>query len=181
MILTTDIEFLLSAPMAASGYTMPGVPGNCLGKFASTTQLSATFLNNIFQDLTGAQNAAGQVDYACLFIYNGNASDTMLNPVVWLPTALLGSGNTATFAVGADPTTPSILGSGTAQAVVIQNPLQAPAGVTSWYSPSATQSGGVALPDIPAQDVAAVWLQRTATGLPSLNQLDIDVTFDTLP
>lgn len=181
MILTTDIEFLLSAPMASAGYTMPGVPGNSLGKFASTTQLSGTALDNLFPDLSGAQNAADQVDYACLFVYNGNGTDTMLSPVFWLPSGALGSGNTALFAVAADPTTPSALGSGSQQAVAIQNPSQAPAGVGTWYGPSASASGGAPLAYIPAGCVAAVWLRRTATGTASVNQFDVDVTFDTLP
>ncbi len=180
-IVVDEIEFLLSAPMAASGYTMPGVPGNSLGGYVSTTQLSTTALDNLFPDLTGAQNAADQVDYQCVFVYNGDESYTMLNPVAWLPSAQLGSGNTATFAVAADTYAPSILGSGSQQALSILNPTQAPSGITEWYAPSATSSGGVALPYIPPQSVMAVWIQRTATGTAGLNQLGIDVQFDTLP
>ena len=71
-ILVTDVKFLLSDPAAAAGYTMPGVPGNSLGKYASTSQLSATPADNLFTDLPGAQNAALQVDYECLFIWNSN-------------------------------------------------------------------------------------------------------------
>lgn len=180
MIVTTDIQFLLSAPQAASGYTKPGTPGNSLGLFVATTQLSLTPLDNLFMDITGAENAAGQVDYGCLFIYNNNADHAMLNPVAWLPTSLLGSQNTATFAIGADTTAPSPLGSGSAQAVVISNPTLAPSGVTTWFAPSATSAGGVALPNIPAKDVAAVWIRRTANGTAGLNQFTVDVTFDTL-
>lgn len=180
MILTTDIQFLLSAPQAASGYTKAGTPGNSLGLFVSTTQVSQTLLNNMFSDITGAENAANQVDYTCLFIYNNNADHSMLNPVAWIPTALLGAQNTATFAIGADITTPSVLGSGSAQAAVISNPTIAPTGVTTWAAASATYTGGVNLPNIPAKYVAAVWIRRTANGVPGLNQLSVDVTFDTL-
>ena len=41
-IAASDIKFLLSAPVATAGYTMPGVPGNSLGLYASTSQLSTT-------------------------------------------------------------------------------------------------------------------------------------------
>ena len=180
MILTTDIQFLLSAPQAASGYTKAGTPGNSLGLYVSTTQLSQTLLNNMFSDITGAQNAASLVDYTCLFVYNNNADHTMLNPVAWLPSGLLGAQNSATFAIGADPTVPTVLGSSAVQADVISNPTIAPTGVTAWASPSATSSGGVALPNIPAKYVAAVWIRRTANGVPGLNQVTADVTFDTL-
>lgn len=181
MIVAADIQFLLSSPQAGSGYTRAGVPGNSLGLYASTTQLSQTPLDNLFTDLTGAQNAASQVDYACLFIFNNNqASHTMISPVAWLPLSLLGPGNTASFAIGADPTAPSVLGSGSAQAVAIQNPTLAPAGVTTWQAPSATASTGVALPNIPSGYVAAVWIRRSASGSAGLNQFVVDVTFDTL-
>jgi hypothetical protein len=73
-----------------------------------------------------------------------------------------------------------VLGSSAAQAAVISNPTLAPSGVSTWAAPSSTFSGGVALPNIPAKNVAAVWIKRTATGVAGLNQLTIDVTFDTL-
>lgn len=179
-IVTTDIQFLLSAPQASSGYTKAGVPGNSLGLYVSTTQVSQTQLNNMFSDITGAQNAAGQVDYTCLFIFNNNASQSMLNPVAWIPSGLLGAQNTSVFAIGADPTVPTVLGSSAAQADVISNPTVVPSGVTTWAAPSLTYSGGVALPTIPAKYVQAVWIRRTATGAAGLNQLSVDVTFDTL-
>ena len=87
MIVAADIKFLLSAPAATAGYVLPGSPGNSLGRFASTIQLSSASggLDNLFIDLTGAQNAADQVDYACVFIWNSHATLTMLSPAVWLP------------------------------------------------------------------------------------------------
>lgn len=180
-IVAGDIKFLLSAPVATAGYVLPGSPGNSLGKYASTSQLSITNngLDALFPDLTGAQNAADQVDYQCLFIWNSHATLAMLTPYAWLPSGLLGNGNTAVFAVGADPTLPSPLGSSSLQAVGIANPVQAPSGVNTWYGPSTVSTNGVALPNIPAGDVAAVWIRRTANGAAGLNQFTLDVTFDT--
>lgn len=180
-IAASDIKFLLSAPVATAGYILPGSPGNSLGKFASTTQLSTASggLDALFPDLSGAANAANQVDYQCLFIWNSHATLTMLTPYAWLPVGLLGNTNTATFAVGADPTLPSPLGSGSAQAVGIASPVLAPSGVNTWAGPSTLSANGVALPNIPAGDVAAVWIRRTANGAAGLNSFVLDVTFDT--
>jgi len=180
MIQSSDIQFLLSAPQASAGYTEPGVPGNSLGLYVSTTQLSLTPLDNMFLDLPGAQNADEQVDYACVFIFNNNANQSMLSPVAWIPNGLLGAQNTATFAIGADITTPTVLGSSAAQAAVIANPTIAPSGVTTWAAPSATSAGGVSLPAIPAKYVQAVWIKRTASGTAGLNALTVDITFDTM-
>ena len=181
-IVAGDIKFLLSAPVATAGYLLPGSPGNSLGRYASTSQLTTASggLDNLFTDLTGAQNAALQVDYACVFIWNSNPSLTMLSPSAWLPVGLLGNTNTASFAIGADPTLPSPLGSGSLQAVGIANSTQAPSGVTSWATPTTVSANGAALPNIPAGDVAAVWIRRTANGSAGLNVFDIDVTFDTI-
>lgn len=181
-IVAADVKFLLSAPVATAGYLLPGSPGNSLGKYTSTSQLSTASggLDNLFTDLTGAQNAAMQVDYACLFIWNSNPTLTMLTPSAWLPVGSLGAGNTASFAIGADPTLPSPLGSGSLQAVGIANPIQAPSGVNTWAGPSTVSTNGVALPNIPAGDVAAVWIRRTANGSAGLNSFIIDVTFDTI-
>lgn len=183
MIVSTDIQWLLSAPQAAAGYAMPGNAGNSLGLYVSTSQLSQTNngLDNIFNDLSGAQNAGLQVDYACVFVFNNNKTgNTMIAPVVWLPIQLLGGTNTATFAVGADPTLPSLLTATSPQATAISSSIIQPSNVSIWASPSSVPSGGVGLPNIPPGQVAAVWIQRTAGGLAGQNQYGIEVTFDSL-
>lgn len=183
MIASTDIKFLLSAPQAGAGYVMPGVPGNSLGLYASATQLSTASNgdDNLFTDLTGAQNAALQVDYACLFIWNNNQSgNTMLSPVAWLPTGLLGVSNTATFAVAADTNNPSLLASSTPQALAIASPVIPPSGVTAWNASSPTAAGGAILPNIPPGYVMPVWVRRTASGVAGLNEFVVEVTFDSL-
>lgn len=183
MIASTDIKFLLSMPQAAAGYALPGSPGNSLGLYASNSQLSTTNSgdDNLFLDLPGAQNAADQVDYACLFVWNNNqSSNTMIDPVVWLPTQLLAGTNTATFAVGVDTSAPSVLAATSPQALVISSPIVAPSGITTWASPSSSSSGGLALPNIPPGYVMPVWVQRTAGGSAAQNQFGVEVTFDSL-
>ena len=100
--------------------------------------------------------------------------------MAWIPNGLLGAQNSATFALGADITTPTVLGSSAAQAAVIANPTIAPSGVTTWAAPSVTSAGGISLPAIPAKYVQAVWIQRTASGTAGLNALTVDITFDTM-
>ena len=115
-----------------------------------------------------------------MFIWNSHHTLSMLTPYAWLPVGLLGNTNTAGFAVGADPIMPSVLGSSGPQAVGIANPVQAPSGVTAWAGPSSISANGIALPNIPAGSVAAVWIRRTANGAAGLNTFTLDVTFDTL-
>lgn len=179
LIAPADIVYLLSAPTAVEGFIVGGVPGNSWGGFCSTTPWSTTAYDNLFGDITGPENAALQVDYACVFIWNNTMSgNSMLNAVAWLPTTYATPGGAAT-AVGVDPTAASPLsGSTTPQAVGIGGPTQAPSGVTVWASPSSTNAGGVALGTIPPGYVKAVWLQRTAQNNSPVNGQQIGLQVD---
>lgn len=181
-IVSTDILYLLAAPSATAGYSIAGTPGNSWGKYCSTTAWSSTPLNNLFTDITGAENAADQVDYACVFILNNTASgDSMLNPIAWLPTASDVAGG-ATVQLGVDPAAASLKTSSTAQAAVISSATTAPAGVTTWVGTSATNAGGLSLGTIAPGFVKAVWIKRTATNSAPLNNdgFGLQVDFDTL-
>jgi len=185
-IVAGDIAFLLAAPSASAGYATAGTPGSSWGKYMSNSQLSSTPLDNLFTDITGAQNAAQQVDYACVFILNNTASgNSMLNTVLWLPTSADVAGGT-TVQVAADPTAASVKTSSTAQAVVITASTNAPAGVSTWVSNVATDpaspsyTGGIQLGTIPAGSCRAFWVKRTATNSAPVNndgfgwQIDFD-------
>jgi len=179
-IVSSDIQFLLSAPSASAGNANAGTVGNSLGNFVSTTQLSSTALDNLFNDLTGAQNAASQVDYQCVFILNNTASgNSMLNTVAWIPTSGNVTGATL-HALGVDTTAASPKASSSAQALTIANATTAPSGVT-FVNPSGTNSGGVSLGTIPPGYVRAVWIRRTATNSAPLNNdgFTLEVDFDT--
>lgn len=180
-IVSTDIQFLLAAPGASSGYSAAGTVYNSLGKYCSTTQLSTTPLDNLFTDLTGAENAALQVDYQCVFILNNTGSgDTMLNVVAWLPTSGDVSGG-ATMSLAVDTTAPSSKTTSSVQAGTIANSTTVPTTIGSWVSPSSTSAGGLAVANIAPGNVAAVWIRRTATNSAPLNNdgFVLEVDFDT--
>lgn len=164
LIVPADILYLLAAPTAVEGFTRQGTPGNSWGNFCSTTPWSVTPYGNLFSDITGPENAAGQVDYACVFIWNNTLTgNAMQDTIAWLPTGLVTSGG-ATMTLGLDPTAASPLtGSTTPQAVGISSPTQAPSGVSAWAAASSTNAGGLSLGTIPPGYVKAVWVRRTAT------------------
>ena len=86
-IVSGDIVYLLSSTSVGTGFSGTSSAGNSLGKFCTTSVVSNS-LDNVFLDLTGAQNAALQVDYQCVFIQNNTASgNSMLNTTVWIPQA----------------------------------------------------------------------------------------------
>jgi hypothetical protein len=185
-IVAGDIAFLLAAPSASAGYATVGTPGSSWGKYMSSTQLSGTPLDNLFTDITGAQNAASQVDYACVFILNNTASgNSMLNTVLWLPTSANVAGGT-TVTVGLDPAASTIKTSSTAQAATITAATNAPAGVSTWVSNTSTDptspsyTNGLQIGTIAPGYVKAFWVKRTATNSAPVNndgfgwQIDFD-------
>lgn len=178
-MLVSEVQLLLAAPQAPSGYASPGSVYNSNGRWASTTQMNeAVALNNLFPDLTGPQNAAGQVDYQCLFAYNTDLTTTLVNVWAWIPSSsVVGA---VQWAVGADTTGASSHSATLQQAGYITAPTITPGTVTTWYGPSAVASGGAPLPNIAPGCVTAFWVRRTAVNSPAFQGagFNIQVTFD---
>ena len=181
-IAPSDIQFYLSNPTAGTGFSGIGTPGNSLGKYMSTSQvLSGVPLDDLFLDITGAQNAASQTDYQCVFMFNNTATGNFMHlPFVWLPLQLYTQGG-APLSVGQDPTGPVPFNQGTPQAVQINTPQSAPAGVTSFIFASMVYTQGLQIPDIPPQFCIALWIKRVAVNSPPLTPqtLSLQCTFAT--
>lgn len=179
-MIVSEVQLLLAAPQASGGYLSPGSVYNSLGKWVSTTQVnSGVPLNNLFPDLTGPQNAAGQVDYQCVFVSNTDLTSTMVNIWAWIPSGSVTGA--VEWAVGADATVPSLLSaSASPQAAQITSPTLAPSTVASWYGPAASASGGAPVASIAPGYVAPLWIRRTAVNSPAYSGagFNLQITFD---
>lgn len=149
---------------AAAGNTTAGTAATSLGDQISTTTLAEETLNALFDDVSGAENAAGTVDYRCVFIHNSNSANALQNAVVWLSAEVAGGTN---IAIGVDTTAASAIGSASAQALTVANENTAPAGVS--FSSPTTFGTGVSIGTIPAGSCRAIWIRRTATNSAALN------------
>lgn len=178
-IAASDVLLKLSTVAGAAGNSGAGTVGSSLGKYISTTQLSGTPLNNLFPDVTGAQNAASQVDYQCVFVHNNHATLTAQNVIVY-GTAETAGGTVS--ALGADTTAASALGSSSSQALQIANATTAPAGV-SFTETDFTDASGISLGNIGPGQVKAFWVRRTAANTAAVNNdgFTLNVAFDTAP
>lgn len=163
-IITSDLWFLLSVRTGTQGFTTAGTPAGSLGKWVSATQITDATLGNLFDAVTGDENAASDVEYRCLFLRNSHASLTLLGPVVWLASETAGG---ATAAIGVDPTPASIPLALSAQAVEVADEQTAPVGVS--FSAPTSKGAGLALGDIPAGQCRAIWIRRTATNSAALD------------
>lgn len=165
MAAITSAEILYKYSVAAAaGNTTAGTAGGSLGDQISTTQIPDATLNALFDDITGAENAASEAEYRCIFIHNSNSANALQNAVVWLSAEVSGG---ASIAIGVDPTAASAIASGSAQAVTVANEDTAPAGVT--FSAPTSFGTGLSLGSIPAGSCKAFWVRRTAANSAALN------------
>lgn len=165
-IASTDILLKLSVTTGTAGnQTAQPNPNLSLGKYISTTQITDATLNNIFDDISGDENAASTVDYRCIFAHNNHATLTLLGAIAWLFSEVAGGANTA---IAADNIAPSAVGATAAQAAQIATETTAPTGVGAFASPT-TKATGIALGDIGPGQCKAIWVRRSATNSTALN------------
>jgi hypothetical protein len=164
-IIAADILLKLATTAGAAGNsTAQADPNASLGKYISTTALG-TALNGLYDNISGAENAASTVDYRCVFVHNSHATLTMENTVVYLSAEVAGG---AAIAVAADSTAASALANASAQALQIASETTAPAGPLTFSSPT-TAGTGVSLGNIAAGQVKAFWVRRTAANTAALD------------
>ncbi len=156
-ITSSDILVKLSTKSGSAGNSLTSTPAASLGKYISTSQVSGTALNNLFDDITGQENFDSDVEYRCIFIHNNHGSLTAQNSVIYINSEVSGG---AVMALAADSTAESAIGSSSAQALSIANEDTAPAALT--FSAPTTRGTGIALGSIPAGHCIAVWVRRSA-------------------
>ena len=170
-IVGSEIKTRFSTTAGAAGNSGAGTNAG-LGKYISTTDWAGGSLNDLFDDVSGAENAASTVDYRCIFLSNTNGANPWQNAVAWLSAETAGG---AAIAIGVDTTAASAVGSASAQALIIANETTAPAGVT--FSSPTTQGAGIALGTIPNGSCRAIWIRRTAANTAALSGDGVTLTW----
>lgn len=153
-----EILFKLSTKQGDKGNELAAAPNQSLGKYISETLVSlSSLMDNLFDDISAADNQLEVVDYRCIFIHNANLVDTLHGVTAWisqLPSSV-------TVKIGVDPTAASLIDSASAQAVSIADEHTAPVGVT--FSTAVDSGHAVSLGDIGPNRCRALWIERTAT------------------
>lgn len=178
-VLDTEILLKLSVVTGAAGNANAGTPGASLGKYISTTEVVSGDTNDVFPNVTGAENAASQVDYACVFVHNSSAASDLLSAGIWIASQV--SGGTV-IAIGVDPTAVSAIGASGAQALQIANDTTAPNPASVTFSTPTTEGAALALGTIGPGQCKAFWVRRTAanTGAVAGDGATLTVSADTL-
>lgn len=163
-IVTGDLLWKYSVA-AAAGNTTASSAAASLGDQVSTTAFPDATLNALFDDISGAENAASTVDYRGLFIHNNNAANIFQNAVIYISAEVaLG----ASIAIATDNIAASAVGSGSTQMATIANETTAPTGVSAFSSPT-TVGTGLSLGNIGIAQVKGFWVRRTAANSAALS------------
>jgi hypothetical protein len=171
-IVSTDIVFRYSVA-AAAGNTTASSANASLGDQIATNGPTTAAANNVFDDVSGAESTAGDVEYRCLFGLNNHASLTLIGAVLAIDSETAGG---ASVQIGLDPAGVTVKGLASAQAATVANESTAPAGVTF-------SAGPLTIGDIVAGSVQGFWIKRTVPpGAAAANDGAVfSITGDTLP
>lgn len=121
-----------------------------LGGAATATEVSATALNNIFDDVSAAEAAAGDTEYRAIDVYNDGAA-TITGVELYMSTET--SSSDSQLDMGIEDTPANALNSTKS----IADESTAPTTVTFAHRTSGSK---LSLPDIPAGEYARLWLRR---------------------
>ncbi len=120
---------------------------NRLGGAATTTQVSATALNNIYDDVSPAEALAGDTEYRAIDIYNSGDAAAVV-AAVYMSAETTSPKSSIDMGIESSP-----LGSILSTA----DESTAPANVTFAHK---TNTAKLSLPDIPAGSYCRLWLKR---------------------
>lgn len=167
-IASSDLQVRLSTKSGAAGDSTTSTPNASLGKYVSTTTLTDNTVQNLFDNVTGDENAASDVEYRCIFVLNNHATLTWQAVKVWIFSEVSGG---ASAALALDNIAASAKGSASAQAAEIADEGTAPTGVGSFFAGTAidTKAEGLSVGDLAPGQVRAIWVRRTAANSGALN------------
>lgn len=161
-ILTTDILYKYGA---STGTSLAGA--------INVTSITDNVANNLWDDVTGAEAAAGTTEYRGFYVKNNHATLTWQSPFYWIDSQVSPTGSV--FAIGLAAAAVNATETATA------NETTAPASVT--FSTPVTKATGLAIPNIPATQYKGLWVRRVVTaGASAANATgSIRVEGDTAP
>jgi hypothetical protein len=145
-ITTTEIEWRLSGGAANANANAS------LGGVMSSVAVPAS----IFDDVSGAESAAGDTEYRCFFLLNSHGSLTWQSVIIWLD-AVTAQTDLAE-AIGLDG---AAIGTSTS-ASTSADENTAPSPAVTFSSPT-TKGTGLSIGNLGPGQMKAVWIRRTVT------------------
>jgi len=174
-IVSTDIKFWLTG--AASVDNPQTDPNASLGGNRSSTEMVTGQLNNLFDDISGAEAESGDTEYRGIIIQNKHASLTLYNAKAFLSVQPNGSRTTKeNISIATEAVANNAIGT-----IATEN--DAPGGAGAFSAP-ATYATGLALGDLGVDGQMGLWIKRVvpaSTEASASANFTLVVQGDTLP
>lgn len=157
--------------MRLSGGSGNTDPNASLGGAISSTAVTDNTINNVWDNVSGDETSAGDVEYRCVYIRNSHATLTAYSAKIWIDTNTSSASTTVDIGLGSSAV------NGTEQTVA--NESSAPSAVSFTEPGVGTE---LSIGDIPAGEHKAVWIRRTVTAAGSATDDDtyiLSVSCDT--
>ena len=153
-IVSTDIKFWLTGKAAeVIDYPQPD-PNASLGEGRSSTEMVTGQLNNLFDDISGAEAESGDTEYRGIIIQNKHASLTLYNAKAFLSVQPNGSRTTRE---NISIATEAVMAENAISTIATEN--DAPSGAGAFSAP-ATYATGLALGDLGVDGQMGLWIKR---------------------
>lgn len=110
--------------------------------------------NNLFDDVTGAQSAAGLTEYRAFYVRNNHATITWQSVVFWIDSLTSSADTEFDVALASEAVN-------TAIAQTLGSETSVPTSVT--FTRPVTKAGGLSIGNIPATQFKGLWIKRTVT------------------
>lgn len=169
----SDLKLRFSVKTGGGGDTTAGTAAGSLGKYMSTTEITDSSLHSVFGLVDADENAAEEVVYRGIFLYNSHATDSYSDVVVWLTDAVAGG---ADIAIAVDGVAASIHDFETAQGDEIANENTAPSGES--FSAPASKAAGLSLGTLTAGQCRQIWVRQTALNGAAVTNDGVSIQFE---
>lgn len=147
-IISTDLVWRLSggagntSPAASLGGAMSTVGGGVI---------TTAVLNNVWDDVSSAEAAAGDIEYRGIYIQNNHGSLTLQSPVFWIDSLTTSAQTEADVALADEAVNVAM--------ETIVNESTAPVGPA--FTRPVTKGTGLAIANIPFAQFKGLWERRT--------------------
>lgn len=174
-ITATQIEFRLSTTATSVGNaTLQDNVDNSLGGMVSQSTIQAATLNNLFDDVSGDDNAALDEEFRAFFVYNSNQTLNWEMVKVWISATVAG-GAVASISLDSIGTTPVGYSAGS-QMLVVPDEDTAPTALV--FSHPLSKGAGLTIGTMTPLSVQGVWIRRVATNSAALNDDGLTISFE---
>jgi hypothetical protein len=172
-IASTDIEIRLSG--GAANTTPNSALGGAMGTAAGAL-IATNVANNLFDDVSGSESAAGMTDYRGIYVKNNHGSLTLQSSVIYISADTTSTSTELDLGLAAEAMNVDM--------ATIPNETTAPSGIT--FSHPTSRATGLQLngsTGLTAGSRRGVWVRRTVTAgaSASADGGDIKVEGDTAP